>query len=62
MGLAAKNNDPDTPDIRTALEGESADEFKKAMKKEIKALQDRKTWIEVPEKKLPPGARVIPTT
>ena len=41
---AKKTDDPDTPWIQEALSGPYADEFKRAMQKEIEELEEHKTW------------------
>ena len=59
---AKKNKDPDLPSIREALSGEHAEEFWKAMDKEIASLEAIDTWEVVPRSSMPKGARAIPGT
>ena len=45
-----------------ALAGPHAEEFDKAMKEEIKQLEDHNTWTVIPRSSVPNGANILPGT
>ena len=53
---------PDLPSAHDALNGPDADRYIKAMKKEIKQLEEKGTWLIVDRNSLPEGANVLPGT
>ena len=57
-----KGKNPDLPNYREAMEGEHADEFKAAMKKEITALEKHGTWTGVLKSDIPEHGEIIPLT
>ena len=57
-----KGNNPDLPNYREAMEGEHAEEFKSAMKKEINALEKHGTWRGVLKSSIPTNGEIIPLT
>jgi hypothetical protein len=57
-----KGNNPDLPNYREAMEGEHAEEFKAAMKKEITALEKHGTWTGVLKSDIPEHGEIIPLT
>ena len=57
-----KGINPDPPNSRETMEGEHAEEFKVAMKKEITALEKHETWIGVLKSVTPENGEVIPLT
>jgi hypothetical protein len=59
---AKANKDPDLPSVREALTGPYAEEFWKAMEKEITTLETMDTWEVVPRASMPKGAKAIPGT
>ena len=63
-GYAAgkKHNDPDTPDLRTALSGDHAQEYWDGMATEISSLTKRNTWTVIPRSQVKPGHSVVPGT
>ena len=48
-----KGNNPDLPNCTDAMEGEHAEEFKVAMKKEIDTLEQHATWNGVLKSDIP---------
>ena len=71
MFKSKSTHDPDTPNIREALNGEYRDEFLEGMALKISELEGHGTWkvikrSEIPDKKLLDGTigkpKVIPTT
>ena len=62
LGLAAKTSTPDLPSAHDALNGPDADKYIEAMKKEIKQLEEKDTWLIVDRASLPEGANVLPGT
>jgi len=60
--LKAAHHDPDLPTFQEAMRGPYAEEFKKAMAKEVEELEQHDTWDEVPESSVPDGANVLPGT
>ena len=62
LGLAAKTSTPDLPSAHDALNGPDADRYIEAMKKEIKQLEEKGTWLIVDRNSLPEGANVLPGT
>ena len=59
---AKKSKDPDLPSTREALSGPYAEEFWKAMDKEIESLENKGTWEVVDRSSVPKGVKVIPGT
>ena len=59
---AKKSKDPDLPSTREALSGLYAEEFWKAMDKEIESLENKGTWEVVDRSSVPKGVKVIPGT
>jgi Reverse transcriptase (RNA-dependent DNA polymerase) len=59
---AKASKDPDLPSVREALSGPYADDFWKAMEKEINTLESMETWEVVPRASMPKGAKAIPGT
>ena len=57
-----KKYDPDTPSMFEALTGQHSGEFRKAMDKEIQALEGMGTWKIVKRTELPKGSNIIPGT
>ncbi len=57
---STKRNDPDMPSCREALSGPHAEEFWKAMDKEMASLEEKGTWELVDRSSLPPGVKVVP--
>ena len=59
---AKATKDPDLPSLRESLTGPHADEFWKAMDKEIGSLESKDTYTVVPRSSIPAGATVVPGT
>ena len=59
LALAAKANDADNPRWREATNGENSEGFWDAMWKEIRTLEDKHVWEQVPRDE---NKRVIPVT
>ena len=59
---AKKSKDPDLPSLRESLTGPHAEEFWKAMDKEIASLEGKGTWEVVDRKDVPANVKVIPGT
>ena len=60
--MKAKSNDPDLPQLHEALAGPYREEFREAMRNEIKELEEHNTWTVVRRDQLPEGANVLPST
>jgi hypothetical protein len=58
----SKTKDPDTPMLHEALAGPHQEEFLKAMRNEIKELEEHDTWTVVKRSRLPEGANVLLST
>jgi len=56
----AASNDPDTLHLHQALREPDANEFRKAMQKEIEDHERRGHWVLVLRTDIPPGTRVLP--
>ena len=59
---AKLSKDPDLPTVQESLTGPYAEEFWKAMDKEIRSLEGKGTWIVVERSSLPDGTTVVPGT
>ena len=59
---AKKSKDPDLPSTQEALAGPLADEFWKAMDKEVASLEEKGTWTVVPRTSIPEGVAIVPGT
>ena len=57
-----KGKNPDPQNHREAMEGPHREEFKKAMQKEIEALEAHGTWQGTLHSSVPQGAEVVPLT
>ena len=57
-----KGKNPDLPNHREAMEGPHREEFKKAMQKEIEALESHGTWQGTLRSSVPQGAEIVPLT
>ena len=57
-----KGKNPDLPNHREAMEGPHREEFKKAMQKEIEALEAHGTWQGTLRSSVPQGAEIVPLT
>ena len=63
MAFKAKmSKDPDLPSVQESLTGPHAEEFWKAMDKEIASLEKMGTWEIIDRSSLPKGATVVPGT
>ena len=63
LALKAKaSKDPDLPSLHESLTGPHAEEFWKAMDKEIASLEGKGTWTVVDRSSLPPGTKTVPGT
>jgi histone deacetylase 1/2 len=62
MVLAGKASDPDLPSTREALSGPHAEEFWKAMDKEIRELEAKGSWEIVDRSSIPAGMKAVPGT
>ena len=63
MALKAKKTaDPDLPSLKASLSGPHAEQFWKAMDKEIESLEGKGTWDVVDRSTVPEGVKVIPGT
>ena len=58
--FAAKTSDPNLPSLREALNGEHAEDYWKAMMKEIEDLEKRGTWEYMDKSSLPANAYIVP--
>eukprot|EP00980_Cylindrotheca_fusiformis_P030680 scaffold25213_cov162-Cylindrotheca_fusiformis.AAC.3 len=58
--LAAKAGDPDTMYLHEAMRAPDADEFLKAMKKEVQSHEERGHWELIERKDLPEGHKTLP--
>jgi hypothetical protein len=56
----AASSDPDTMHLHQALQQPDAEEFRKAMKKELEDHERRGHWVLVLRADLPPGTKVLP--
>ena len=64
MAFKAKKvtKDPDLPTTREALAGPYAEDFWRAMDKEIESLESKGTWEVVDRSSVPKGVKVVPGT
>ena len=64
MALKAKKKtkDPDLPTLRESLMSPEAEQWWKAMDKEITSLEEKGTWTVVDRSEVPAGCEVIPAT
>jgi len=54
--------DPDTPNMRQAMQGTFREQFVHAMEEEITELEGHDTWEELPRSEIPEGENVLPST
>ena len=62
MKAKKKTKDPDLPSLRESLSSSNAEEWWKAMDKEIASLEEKGTWTVVDRSDVPTGCEVIPAT
>ena len=62
MAHKASNSDPDTLSFEEALKDVDKEEWSKAALKEIQALEEKGTWIEVDIKSVPSKETILPGT
>ena len=62
MTYKLSNSDPDTLSFNEAMNDVDSDEWRKAALKEIQALEERGTWIEVDIKSVPSKETILPGT
>ena len=62
MKAKKKTKDPDLPSLQESLMSPQAEEWWKAMDKEIASLEDKGTWTIVDRSSVPQGCEVIPAT
>jgi len=62
VALKAGVRDPDLPSVQESLTGPYADEFWKAMDKEIDSIEKMVTWDVIERRSVPEGSRVVPGT
>ena len=56
-----KTSDPNLPSLKASLSGDEAHFYWEAMEKEVRELEQRKTWVYVDRDTLPEGTYVVPT-
>ena len=59
---AAYGKDPDLPTYAEAMAGTNREQYEEAMVKEIPELEQHKTWVMMPQSKVPANAKVLPST
>ena len=59
---AQTRKDPDLPTLKESLMGPYAEQFWKAMDKEIASLEGKGTWTVVDRSSVPPGTKTVPGT
>ena len=62
MKAKKKTKDPDLPSLRDSLASSHAEEWWKAMDKEVASLEEKGTWTVIDRSDVPPGCEVIPAT
>ena len=59
---AAKKHDANLPTFSEAIHGEHSIEYEEAMNVEMGALENTRTWTEVPRSSVPRGTKILPLT
>ena len=62
MKAKKKTKDPDLPSLKESLTSPQAEEWWKAMDKEIASLEEKGTWTVIDRSEVPEGHEVIPAT